>query len=299
MLSLITTKASVWTGWEILTKQLNALRQQSVWKTQRLTSIITVVSRWGKKRSMNWLSQITLKQLSLIISISKHFTIEHSAGRSRVKCMLLRRTISGRCCCSRIMWRHCITLGLSERRLVAIAYRWRCKISTWCLRSILIMLPRLMAGVLFRTDWTNMKMRFMTFQKRLRLNLKMQYTGITVRAALETVESKCSCKNCRFNESLNDFNKSIDLESGNPVIFSNRGLVNRKLENFEAAIIDYTNELTYSSNQNIKALNNRAYCFAKLGKYEQAITDYTRVLNIDPNNIHALHNRGISHERLA
>jgi tetratricopeptide (TPR) repeat protein len=75
--------------------------------------------------------------------------------------------------------------------------------------------------------------------------------------------------------------------------------VNRKLENFEAAIIDYTNELTYSSNQNMKALNNRAYCFAKLGKYEQAITDYTRVLNIDPNNIHALHNRGISHERLA
>lgn len=132
------------------------------------------------------------------------------------------------------------------------------------------------------------------------MTLKMQSTGITVRAVSETMESKCSYHNsCRFNESLIDFNKSIELESGNPVIFSNRGLVNRKLENFEAAIIDYTNELTYSSNQNMKALNNRAYCFAKLGKYEQAITDYTRVLNIDPNNIHALHNRGISHERLA
>lgn len=72
-----------------------------------------------------------------------------------------------------------------------------------------------------------------------------------------------------------DFDRAISLESTNPIIYSNRGLVNRKLENFEVAIQDYTNELQHSSLSNLKALNNRAYCFAKLGQYEDAINDYS------------------------
>jgi len=46
-----------------------------------------------------------------------------------------------------------------------------------------------------------------------------------------------------LNKSLNDFNRAISLDEKNPIIFSNRGLVNRKLENFEAAIIDYSKEI--------------------------------------------------------
>jgi tetratricopeptide (TPR) repeat protein len=71
----------------------------------------------------------------------------------------------------------------------------------------------------------------------------------------------------RYQEALSDFDKALELESENSVIYSNRGLVNRKLERYEAAIVDYTNELSYSSYQNLKALNNRAYCFAKLTRY--------------------------------
>ena len=69
----------------------------------------------------------------------------------------------------------------------------------------------------------------------------------------------------RYDEALSDFDQAVSLESQNPVIYSNRGLVNRKLEKFKAAIDDYTNELKHSSQTNLKALNNRAYCFAKLG----------------------------------
>ena len=36
----------------------------------------------------------------------------------------------------------------------------------------------------------------------------------------------------------------------------------------------------------------------KIAKYEEAVTDYTKVLSIDPNNTHALHNRGICYERI-
>ena len=74
--------------------------------------------------------------------------------------------------------------------------------------------------------------------------------------------------------------------------------MNRKLDRFEAAIDDYTNEIKFGTSNNVKALNNRAYCFAKLGLYKEAIGDYSSVLDIDSENNHALHNRGISYERL-
>ena len=55
----------------------------------------------------------------------------------------------------------------------------------------------------------------------------------------------------RYDEALFDFDKAISLEGTNPVIYSNRGLVNRKMERFEAAIKDYSQEINYSQNTNL------------------------------------------------
>ena len=71
--------------------------------------------------------------------------------------------------------------------------------------------------------------------------------------------------------SVKDFDKAISIDNSNPIIYSNRGLVNRKLEKFNDAINDYTMELQYGPQNNVKAYNNRAYCYAKLGKYQEAI----------------------------
>ncbi len=68
-----------------------------------------------------------------------------------------------------------------------------------------------------------------------------------------------------MDNSIEDFNKAIELDSQNSIIYSNRGLVNRKLEQFDKAIDDYGNEIKFGPPNNIKAFNNRAYCFAKLG----------------------------------
>lgn len=54
--------------------------------------------------------------------------------------------------------------------------------------------------------------------------------------------------------------------------------MNRKMENFEKAIEDYTAELKYGPQNNLKAFNNRAYCYAKLSHYSEAIKDYSRVI---------------------
>jgi len=50
------------------------------------------------------------------------------------------------------------------------------------------------------------------------------------------------------------------------------------MEKYDAAITDYTNEIAFSSNSNLQALNNRAYCFAKIGQYNEAIQDYSKVI---------------------
>ena len=70
-----------------------------------------------------------------------------------------------------------------------------------------------------------------------------------------------------MDKAIEDFNKAIELDSQNSIIYSNRGLVNRKLERYDAAIDDYSNEIKFGHPQNIKAFNNRAYCYAKLGQY--------------------------------
>jgi len=88
----------------------------------------------------------------------------------------------------------------------------------------------------------------------------------------------------KLEHSIQDFDEAIKYDNKNPIIYSNRGLVNRKLERFDIAIKDYTNEIKYgpieaSGKQGtIKALNNRAYCLAKLGRYQEAIIDYSSVI---------------------
>ena len=70
-----------------------------------------------------------------------------------------------------------------------------------------------------------------------------------------------------MERSLEDFDKAISLDYQNTIIFSNRGLVNRKMERYDKAIEDYSNELRFGPQNNIKSFNNRAYCYAKLGQY--------------------------------
>jgi tetratricopeptide (TPR) repeat protein len=48
-----------------------------------------------------------------------------------------------------------------------------------------------------------------------------------------------------LEKSINDFDEAIKLDDKNPIIYSNRGLVNRKLEKFEMAIKDYSNEIKF------------------------------------------------------
>ena len=43
----------------------------------------------------------------------------------------------------------------------------------------------------------------------------------------------------------------------------------------------------------MKLHQNRAYCYAKVGCYSEAVLDYDDILQVDPANMHAMHNRWV------
>ena len=71
------------------------------------------------------------------------------------------------------------------------------------------------------------------------------------------------------------------------------------MKNYKEAIFCYTQEISNSEEKNVKNYNNRAFCLAKLDKFADAIQDYSKVIEIEPKNTHALHNRGICLQRVA
>ena len=78
-----------------------------------------------------------------------------------------------------------------------------------------------------------MKKRSKTLLKLSDSIKQMQSTGITVLAAIATPECKFLFflnLNFRLEDSIYDFNRAIELDSTNPIIYSNRGLVFRKMD---------------------------------------------------------------------
>jgi tetratricopeptide (TPR) repeat protein len=116
------------------------------------------------------------------------------------------------------------------------------------------MLLLLTEEVLFGTDYCTTKKQLQTSPRRSSLIRKMLSTGTIELVVIETREGKYFClilTLLRFEEALFDFDKAITLEASNPVIYSNRGLVNRKMERFAAAINDYSNEINFSQSTNL------------------------------------------------
>lgn len=66
--------------------------------------------------------------------------------------------------------------------------------------------------------------------------------------------------------------------------------VHRKMGSYEGAARDY-NEALQRGECNVRTYTNFAFCLAKLGYYAEAVRAYDSVLELDPANENALHNR--------
>ena len=92
------------------------------------------------------------------------------------------------------------------------------------------------------------------------------------------------------------FSAALKLDPRHRTARANRAYARRKLGDFVGARRDYGKALADAPTA--KLYNARAYCSAKLEKFDAAVADYTEALRLDPANAHALHNRGISYDRL-
>ena len=94
----------------------------------------------------------------------------------------------------------------------------------------------------------------------------------------------------KYSEALVNYNKAIELKNDHIDAHINRGISLNKLEKFNDAISDF-NFVIETQPLNSKAHNNLGNVFKKLKNYDEAITSYDKAININQNYLEAISNK--------
>jgi tetratricopeptide (TPR) repeat protein len=101
----------------------------------------------------------------------------------------------------------------------------------------------------------------------------------------------------KLEEAIKLFDKSIELNQTEYVVWFNRGMAKSMLKDYEGALPDYEQTLKLYPEYK-KGYLNRGTAKKHLTDYEGAIQDYSLALKIDPNYSDAFYNRGLVYEML-
>lgn len=107
-----------------------------------------------------------------------------------------------------------------------------------------------------------------------------------------------------LEEAEKDIVIAIDLAEKQFDLHYNAGNIYFKRKNMELAIEHYTLALEYNDNAETSLGNlanclfNRGNSYMKVKRYEEAEDDFTKSINIKPDFINAIHNRGIARKNL-
>ena len=88
-------------------------------------------------------------------------------------------------------------------------------------------------------------------------------------------------ENGEYDKAIAQYTSIINLDSTNPTIYYNRGVVYHKKEQFSAAINDYNEALRLKPNF-VKALNNRGDAYDHLGEFGKAIAELDNAIHLQP-----------------
>ena len=94
----------------------------------------------------------------------------------------------------------------------------------------------------------------------------------------------------KYSKALVNYNKAIKLKDDYIDAHINRGISLNKLEKFNDAINDF-NFVIKTQPLNSKAHNNLGNVFKKLKKYDEAINSYDKAININQNYLEAISNK--------
>ena len=101
----------------------------------------------------------------------------------------------------------------------------------------------------------------------------------------------------KYEEAIEDYNKSIEINPQIPVAYNNRGLAKEALGKYKEALDDYNKAIEIDP-QYAVAHNNRGNAKQALEKYKEALDDYNKAIEIDPQYGNAYYNRGHAKQAL-
>jgi len=99
------------------------------------------------------------------------------------------------------------------------------------------------------------------------------------------------CRQKNFKESIECFDRAIELNPSYTDALVNKGISLSKLKKYDDAIKCYSKALEFAP-KNIDAWNNRGITLSKEGKHEEAIRCYDKGLEINPTDFDLWNNKG-------
>ena len=90
-------------------------------------------------------------------------------------------------------------------------------------------------------------------------------------------------KEQKFSEALECYSKAIELDSNDPILYSNRSLMHSNLNEFDLALIDADKAIEINPNYS-KGYLRRGKALEGLGRFEEALNTYHSGLEKDNNN---------------
>jgi tetratricopeptide (TPR) repeat protein len=100
-----------------------------------------------------------------------------------------------------------------------------------------------------------------------------------------------------MEQALKDYNKSIQLEPSNDLVYYNRGIVRYDLGDKEGAVEDYNRAIALNPTLTL-AYYNRGIARYYLSNYREALEDFDLAISLDRDFANAYYNRGNLRARL-
>lgn len=101
----------------------------------------------------------------------------------------------------------------------------------------------------------------------------------------------------RLKQAIADYTKAVELNPNYAGAYNNRGIAYGKMDQFYLGICDYNKAIELNP-KFAEAYNNRATAYVKLGRFDRAISDYTRAIKSDSRLAKAYGNRAITYALL-
>src|SRR5208283_97365 len=125
-----------------------------------------------------------------------------------------------------------------------------------------------------------------------RAKLVLAVIGLILSLLLATMALAESNSASENQQTINDYNKAIELNPKDADAYYNRGNAYKVLRNFKQAISDYNKAIELDP-KDADAYRNRGIAYKVLGNFEQAINDYSKAIELDPKDADAYYNRGV------